>query len=407
MRKRDQELMESMNVPRNTNIHHHRKGIDNIAREKEGLVPTSYYAENKTIPGIIFSGANDFLQAAEKKGKIHRIKSLEKNEIVEFERQDGVVIVTKVHGTHQMTLLEQSLCLLHYAYNNRVLYDILVFTTTPINETDLVTTRRLVAPAKLTVVVDNQGLQNEIQALTPIRREKFLERCNETSPGNLTWWSNCPHRLAYTWQSEFRAWHIWRHPALSEYKYMMWLDTDGFSSKVWDRDPVAYMIQEDLVLLFDNFPAGRSKGRHIQERVFKAFNTTLCRVGLKDGHLHRKISNDCFDSAIPQVHGFFHITNLEFYRSDPVMYWAETLIGDCYMCREYDDQVGVTVPAAILAPERSRDMRSNGIHLDVYHNSCLDGKDKECVGGFLKYWKDVVRHNFTEPVDVCPIKCGN
>ena len=121
--------------------------------------------------------------------------------IVEFERQLGVAIVTKIHGPHQLLLLEQSLCLLHHAYNNRPLYDIVVFTAEPLSEEQISTTRNLVAPAKLTVVVDNRGFQNEIAALSPVRRQKFLEACNVTSPANLTWWSMCPGRLAYNWQA--------------------------------------------------------------------------------------------------------------------------------------------------------------------------------------------------------------
>jgi hypothetical protein len=35
------------------------------------------------------------------------------------------------------------------------------------------------------------------------------------------------------------------------------------------------------------------------------------------------------------------------------MNWQDTLIGDCFLCRQFDDQVAVTVPAAILAPTSS------------------------------------------------------
>ena len=47
----------------------------------------------------------------------------------------------------------------------------------------------------------NRGLQEEIAALSPIRHEKFLERCQESSPENITWWTVCNHRLAYNWQA--------------------------------------------------------------------------------------------------------------------------------------------------------------------------------------------------------------
>ncbi|KAL7569624.1 hypothetical protein ACA910_008285 [Epithemia clementina (nom. ined.)] len=90
----------------------------------------------------------------------------------------------------------------------------IAFSTNPIDVALLEPIRKLAAPAQFTLVVDNRGLQAKIQDLSPIRRTKFLERCNVSSPENLTWWSNCPGRIAYNWQTKFRAWHIWKHPSL-------------------------------------------------------------------------------------------------------------------------------------------------------------------------------------------------
>jgi hypothetical protein len=323
--------------------------------------------------------------------------------IKEFERQEGVVIVTKLHGPHQLLLLEQSLCLLHFAYNHLLHYDILVFTAIPLEETALAPLRKIMAPVKFAVVVDNEGLQSEIANLTPVRREKFFERCKPTAPENITWWTNCPGRIAYNWQAEFRSWHIWRHPALRDYKYMMWLDTDAFSTRPWTRDPVAVAMQNDLVIMFDNWPQGAAKGPDIQERVVQAFGQTLCGLKMKDGQMQPSIGGKCPSAKIPLVHGFFHITNLDFFRSDAVTLWGETLIGDCYLCRKYDDQVAVTVAPAMLAPHRAWDMRAHGLQLDVYHNFHMDGKEK--AGGFLKWWK-LFGQNFTQAHGICPIKAG-
>ena len=77
------------------------------------------------------------------------------------------------------------------------------------------------------------------------------------------------------------------------------------------------------------------------------------------------------------VHGFFHITNLDFYRSEPVQKWAKILIGNDKFSRQFDDQVMVTVPAAILAPEKARDMRASGFVLEVMHNGQFDGYARE------------------------------
>jgi hypothetical protein len=326
-----------------------------------------------------------------------------RSSIKEFERQEGVVIVTKLHGPQTLILLEQSLCLLHFAYNHLLLYDILVFTAEPIEETALAPLRKIIAPVNFTVVVDNEGLQNEIANLSPVRREKFFERCKPTAPENITWWTHCPGRIAYNWQAEFRSWHIWRHPALRGYKYMMWLDADGFPTRPWTRDPVAVAMQNDLVIMFDNFPEGAARGRDIQERVAQAFGQTLCGLEMKDGHMQPSIGGKCPKAKIPLVHGFFHITNLDFFRSDAVTLWGETLIGDCYLCRKYDDQVAVTVAPAMLAPHRAWDMRAHGLRLDVYHNKFMDGKEK--AEGFMKWW-ELYGQNFTQAHGICPIKAN-
>ena len=327
----------------------------------------------------------------------------------EFERHDGVVIATKLHGMHQLHLLEQSLCLLHHAYNNRVLYDIVVFTTEPLTPKAVESVQSLVAPAKLTVVVDNRGLQHEIAALSPIRRAKFLERCNVTTPHNLTWWSNCPGRIAYNWQAEFRAWHIWRHSALASYQTMLWMDTDGFCTQVWDRDPVAVFLQYNLTILFDNFPQGRAKGREVQRRIYNSFQQSLCRVRVRNGTLVSHLGaslEDCPDARIPLIHGFFHITNLDFYRSPTVQHFAQTWIGDCFLCREYDDQGGVTIPAAMLTPHLAWDMRSQNMSLQVFHNYKLDGKDQAVPSGFRKYWPLYGPTQFSEAYGKCPVTAG-
>jgi hypothetical protein len=379
--------------------------------KKPALAGTEMAQAGKKEPAVTTNG--ETVSVLQNTTGMSSSRSGTKN-IVEFERQDGVVIVTKLHGPHQLTLLEQSLCLLHYAYNNRVNYDILVFTTDPIDDKELVKLRQKVAPTKFTVVVDNDGLQNEINKLSPIRRKNFLSRCNVTSPEELTWWSVCREnngkgRIAYNWQAEFRSWHMWRHPALAPYRYMMWLDTDGFCTKVWDRDPVAIAMQNELAVFIGNFPMGHGSGPDLQDRIRLAFNDTLCSVGIKDGQLKVKKGNQlregkaCPVANIALVHGFFHITNLDFYRSDPVNHWSETLIGNCFLCRQFDDQIAVTVAAAMLASDRAWDMYSHEVELNIAHNYRMDGKKNVKTGGFKKYWKKNAETRFPEAWGKCKI----
>ena len=244
-----------------------------------------------------------------------------------FRRYDGVVIATKIHGPHQQLLLDQSLCLLQAAYNRKVNYDIVVFYTEELLVEQMKVTESLVYPAKIIWAKDNKGLQEEIQALSPIRRTNFLKSCNTTNTTEINWFSNCPERIAYNWQAEFRSWHIWTHQALEPYSYMLWLDTDGFSTREWRVDPVEKMIENDLNILFMNFPQGRGRGREIHDRMFNSLNKTICHLGLKNGRLSAEYGDSvdsCPDAPIPMIHGFFHITNLDFYRRPDVLKFEGT-----------------------------------------------------------------------------------
>ncbi|KAL3913577.1 MAG: hypothetical protein SGILL_006430 [Bacillariaceae sp.] len=78
---------------------------------------------------------------------------------------------------------------------------------------------------------------------------------------------------------------------------------------------------------------------------------------------------------------------MDFYRSPAVQYGIQTLLGDNFLAREPDDQQAVTIPAAVLAPSKSWDMRRKGIQLDVFHNLHMDGKNAEKVKGFVQLWK--------------------
>ena len=125
---------------------------------------------------------------------------------------------------------------------------------------------------------------------------------------------------------------------------MLWMDTDGSCTKVWDCDPVAFFLQHNLASFLDNFPQGRAKGPEMQRHSNDSFPQSQCRVRLQNGTLVSHLGaslEDCPDARIPLIHGFFHITNLDFYRSPEVQHFAETWIGDCFLCREYDDQGGV------------------------------------------------------------------
>lgn len=164
-------------------------------------------------------------------------------EIKDFEPDMvSAVIATKIQGNSTIVQLEQALCLLTHAYNNRPRYDIIVFAATPITEAETARLKQAALPANLEVHMDNPGLDKMIRALRPDQLEHLLERCNVTEASELTWKTKCAETLSwgrttntpiqYAWQAEFRSLHLWNHHAISRYKYMMWFDSDAFCTKV-------------------------------------------------------------------------------------------------------------------------------------------------------------------------------
>jgi len=327
-----------------------------------------------------------------------------------FVRHDRVVIATKIHGEHQIGLLKQSMCLLHHAYNHKVLYDIITFSTNPITQESLKSLQAIVAPARFSLVVDNMGLQEEYDALSNSKKTAFLKMCNVTSPGNLTWWTDCDQsRLAYNWQAEFRGLRIWNHTSLANYKTMLWLDSDGFATKPWEKDPVDYFVRNRGAIMFDHFPLGTTR-MFIQKSMRAGFNSYLCSLKLSNvtGNLvpELDVRRSCQSRRVPLIHGFFHITDLDFYRSKPAQVGLEAIFADGFLRRSPCDQLAVTAPAAMLAPDRSFEMRARGFHLDVYHNYAIDGIDKAVPGGFINYWKEKGQKQFPSAFRVCKITEG-
>jgi len=331
-----------------------------------------------------------------------------------FVRYNNVAIVTKIHGLHNWQTLEQGLCLFHYAYNHKVLYDIIIFTAEPIPNEDIERLQKMIAPSKFSVVMDNRGLQEEIAALPHAKYQFLLNYCNITSTDHLTWFSECgegkiKYRLAYNWQAEFRSLHIWHHPALKDYRYMFWLDTDAFCTKPIEKDPVEYFIQNEGVIMFEHFPQAYSNMK-IQRKVAEGFNHTICELKVsEEGNFVVKLGSPrhCHKRGIPNIHGFLHITDMDFFRSPQVMQSLEGMFGDCFLCRTPDDQLAVTAPTAIYAPERSFDMRSKGFHLDIFHNTYLDGWERAMPAGFKKYWSEKAKFTLPSADGICPIVAKN
>ena len=352
-----------------------------------------------------------------------------------FTRHHGVVVATKIHGHGpNPAMAAQMLCLFTAAYNWLARYDVMVFTTLPLPASDAGAIRLAAHPASVTVVQDAPANIAELINTFPAGKKAALLRwCNASAAESLTWFSHCNSaedgtRLNYGWQAEFRSKHLWRHPALAAYNTMLWMDADAFSMTPWHQDPVDVLVRNQLVLLFANFPQGHVSGNlggDVDQRIRRGLGTSICGVSLREGLLS---ATACSMSqgetkvragqarrpmiSIPLVHGFMHVTSLDFYRNEPVRKWADAWIGDGAFSRSHDDQAAVTVPGALLASGRAWDMWSHGITLNVMHNGSPDGKFKtgKLFGrGYKRYWRqhvNTVNSTFPAAKHKCKVAHG-
>lgn len=345
--------------------------------------------------------------------------------IKDFERLDRVVIASKIHGHFHWGILEQALCLFQHAYNDRMNYDIVVFSTIPMDgkEDDMERVRKMVAPATFTVVVDNPGLHEQVRSLSLSEQADVLKRCNTSTVEELIWDVKCqdkgapfPVKMSYTWQAEFRSLYLWTRPELEKYKWMMWIDSDTFSIHKWKHDPIAVAVRNEMVLFFANWPKGRSMGKDFADKFRTAFDgtgifkdgETLCDLYLENGHLV-PVADKCDGGVrIRQVHGFFHISDLDFMRSSPAQKFFKAYIGETHFSRKFDDQLAVTAVSGVLAPERACDMESYGVDLGIWHNGDVMGKEsrRTAVWKFTKWWKANATEHFPEALNCKVIHNG-
>jgi hypothetical protein len=328
-----------------------------------------------------------------------------------WKHRSDVVIVTKIHGHIFLRELRQSLCLLNAAYNHRTKHDIIVFHTIEMSQSLKQEVKDIVAPAKLTFVLDEKTLQAQINELSPEQQRILVDRCLDVnSTEDIVWNTRCMdgvHKMpiAYCWMSEFRSKHIWTHKALISYKYMIWWDSDAFATKAWKKDPIDYMVQHNSVLLMANYGQGSTAGSlGVQNKVLQAYGKSLCSASLLPGGKLNATFGDatsCMQTSIQQVHGFFHITDLDFYRLPQNLRWFDIMIGNEKFSRRWDDQLAVIVPAIMLAHDRVVDMDRAGLTLGVFHNSMMMGKKRFGVGSYIQFWKSKGKKEFPEAFQNC------
>jgi len=325
------------------------------------------------------------------------ISELEKPDLP-FERYDGVVMVTKVLWPDDIRLLQQMICTFNAAYNRHAgYYDIVVFTSKPFIQPQIDEIQRVAFPANLSVVVDTPPLKDVLASMTEEEVLFLKERCGCCSDNqSLSWMDHCTEKdghtvnLGYAWQSEFRTYHIWKHPILAKYKYMIWMDSDAISTKMWNRDPMKIMTENNLVVMYDHWPNGQSD-EALLPKIMKAYNQSLCHISEDGGHFN---STPCTMEnpkvALGLIHGYHHITNMNFYRSERTMRFLKILVEDYRFTRKFDDQVGVTIPVALDAPHRAWAHHKHGLNFSIHHNGLLNGdvSTPNAQFGYHKYhWK--------------------
>eukprot|EP00588_Corethron_pennatum_P035357 CAMPEP_0194346750 /NCGR_PEP_ID=MMETSP0171-20130528/105600_1 /TAXON_ID=218684 /ORGANISM="Corethron pennatum, Strain L29A3" /LENGTH=499 /DNA_ID=CAMNT_0039113911 /DNA_START=127 /DNA_END=1628 /DNA_ORIENTATION=+ len=339
-----------------------------------------------------------------------------------FPRHDGVVIATKVHSNKSMNDLKQMLCLLTAAYNRHHHYDIVVFTTLPFTPEEITSLQDFVSPAALRVYKDSPPLDDQLRTFDAAGLLHLLEaRCGLALNGTLTWETKCHEpeyprsstvALSYAWQAEFRTYHLWRHPGLAQYKYMMWLDTDAYCTKNWTTDPIDKMVREDLVIMFAISPKEGAGVDELSSKMQAAYGKTVCSAHIGDhgrlvatpcpeqasetkmdlttgsttfcsahiGDHGRLVATPCPEQAseakMDLIHGFHHITNLDFYRLPPNQQFLKSFVEKRFS-RTWDDQLAVTAPPLMLAPERMYGYRADNVTLGIHHNGMLDGVDDQ------------------------------
>lgn len=327
---------------------------------------------------------------------------------------DNVALVTKVHSAHPFIgSVVQNVCLMNAAYNFRRNYPWIIFSTLPWHERDLKRAQQWAAPGNLTVVVDSEPLEDILASMSESDREHLTGRCDcchkatcckKNSTLAWDWWCHEEGKghatLSYLWQAEFRATHLWMQSSLKDIKHMIWIDNDAMPTKPWPKDPMTTMVENDLVVMFDNFPQGTCKNDMLVEKMNLAYNKSVCAIHMtEEGHFR---SVPCKPdqnrlSKFGLIHGMFHITNLDHYRL-PINLEMNRLLtqhkGYRYS-RQWDDQIAVTVVPAVTAPERAWDMRRNGFNMSMTHNGNLDGKEKNTKWAYRVWWK---YYNHTWPL---------
>ena len=335
-------------------------------------------------------------------------------------RYDGVVIATKVLWSKDLDRLKKWMCFLAHSYTDKMKYDVVIFTSEPWNETQIAELQKVAHPAKLTVALEGPTLEEHIKSMTPDEVEFLYKRCNVTDGDHIRWQHHCRepgyrhvNNLGYAWQAEFRAYHIWNHPAIKDYKYMMWLDADAFVGKEWDVDPMQVMIENDYTVMYASSNYGTTKNDlKLGDKLLKAYNVNICQVVDNNSkYIHFKSCPHNFTN-IRQIAGMHHITNLEVFRKDIHQQFLKSFTGDYKFSRRADDQLAVTIVGLMeqYIQNNFTDVptniklfheKANGFPLKIQHHRMFDCINRPKVTKHPTKFFNLMKTNWTGLEDRC------
>lgn len=167
-------------------------------------------ADVKSSLGYMWSSHN-VTSATENAGGIPPV--VLRPEVKDFERQPGVVVVTKIHDDLYMPLLVQQYCLFTAAYNHKMQYDLILFSTEPIGQEHRKELAEAVYPANLTIYIDEKTIADHVSELDENQTAYLLRRCKVNSTDELTWRTRCWEHgggempIAYTWVRKKRRFY--------------------------------------------------------------------------------------------------------------------------------------------------------------------------------------------------------
>jgi len=134
------------------------------------------------------------------------------------------------------------------------------------------------------------------------------------------------------------------------------LHNSALVSKVWDKDPMKPMVEDDLIILYSSFPYGQFKNTVVKDKMNKHYNKSICQISKCQGSgLCPKFCEPSMNFRVKQIGGYHHITNLDVYRKPVHQQFLKDFVGIHRFSREMDDQIAVTIPALM-----EQSMRNDG-----------------------------------------------